>query len=491
MGRATAAMLLGLALIAGPAAAQAPAHPDLTLTGEITGRDHQTYREVPFDVPPGVRRVTVTLAYDRANRTVIDLGVWDPERFRGWSGGTRDRFTLSASDASPGYLAGTIPAGRWRAMLGVPNVRSNSRSRYTVTVSFDRAGRTGATDAISDPPLRSGPGWYRGDFHMHDAHSDGSCASQSGRRVPCPLFRTVDAAARAGLDFVAVTDHNTTAHFGELRELQPWFDHMLLIPGVEVTTFRGHANIFNPSGFVDFRVGAPGVPDVVALQRSVAASGAILSINHPAAPSGEDCMGCGWAQPGTNYAMVSAVEVVNGPLAEGPYSGLAFWYARLNEGYRITGIAGSDNHDPDAPGNKPPIGRPATVVHAASLSRMDVLAGLRAGNVFIDVDGTRDRMLEVEASSGGRRAVMGGFLDPTGGISVKIRAKTGTVATASLIGDGMEIGRKPISGTGEHDLRFTIDARRAAKWISVNLRDDAGHLLAIGNPIYLAPARTR
>jgi hypothetical protein len=38
--------------------------------------------------------------------------------------------------------------------------------------------------------LRSQPGWYRGDLHMHTVHSAGSCASQRGQRVPCPLFLT-------------------------------------------------------------------------------------------------------------------------------------------------------------------------------------------------------------------------------------------------------------------------------------------------------------
>ena len=83
--------------------AHAPAHAqqaDQVVTGEITGADHESYRQIPFDVPEGTRRITVRLAYDKANRTVVDLGLFDPERFRGWSGGTRDRFTISASDAS-------------------------------------------------------------------------------------------------------------------------------------------------------------------------------------------------------------------------------------------------------------------------------------------------------------------------------------------------------------------------------------------------------
>ena len=214
-----------LAAIAAPAAmaGQDQAQPDVTVAGVITGKDAQTYRQIPFDVPAGVERITVALSYDKTNKTVIDLGVWDSKQFRGWSGGSYDKVTIAPSDATPGYLPGPIPAGRWHVQFGVPNARPNSSAAYTVKVYFDRGSSAHASAAITNPPLNDRPGWYRGDLHMHDANSDGSCKSQLGRKVPCPLFRTVEAASASGLDFIAVTDHNTVAHFDDLRELQPWF----------------------------------------------------------------------------------------------------------------------------------------------------------------------------------------------------------------------------------------------------------------------------
>ncbi|MBW8745697.1 MAG: PHP domain-containing protein, partial [Sphingomonas sp.] len=175
MPRLAFALLVAAAV---PVAAAEPGPPaDRVVTGEIRGADNQTYKEVPFDVPPGVERITVTLAYDKSTKTVIDLGRWDPHGFRGWSGGSRDRFTLAPSDATPGYLAGAIPAGRWHVELGVPNARPGSTSAYTIAISFDRGASRHASAAIADPPLRQGPGWYRGDLHMHDANSDGTCAN--------------------------------------------------------------------------------------------------------------------------------------------------------------------------------------------------------------------------------------------------------------------------------------------------------------------------
>ncbi|WP_420137817.1 CehA/McbA family metallohydrolase [Sphingomonas sp.] len=477
---------MGLFPIILAAAAQAlPAPPaDLTFSGQVTAADHQHYRQIPFDVPPGVERVTIVLDYDKSNKTVIDLGLWDNQRFRGWSGGARDRFTVAPSDASPGYLPGAILPGRWHVELGIPNARANSHSGYRLRVFFDRDADRRASSAIADAPLRAAPDWYRGDLHMHDANSDGSCASASGRRVPCPLFRTVAAAAQAGLDFIAVTDHNTVSHFGGLRELQPYFDRTLLIPGTEITTFHGHANAIGQQSFLDFRVGTPDVPNIVALERAVARAGAILTINHPNLPSGETCMGCGWTWPDTDYTGITAIEAVNGSIAEGAYAGLGFWYARLNEGHRLTGVGGSDNHDSDPDPKRAPVGRPTTVVHALALSTPAILAGIRAGNVFIDVAGTRDRLLEVEASSGSSRAVMGGSLHLARTIAIEAQVQGVADGQAVLIVDGKASGEPQPIDTARRSARFAIDAASVRRWISVNILG-AGHPLLIGNPIYI------
>jgi hypothetical protein len=481
--------LVLLIAAASPVVAAEPSPPaDKVVTGEISGADNQTYKEVPFDVPAGVERITVTLAYDKANKTVVDLGLWDPHAFRGWSGGSRDRFTIAPSDATPGYLAGAIPAGRWHVELGVPNARPGSRSTYRLAIHFDRGNAHHASAAIADPPLKQAPGWYRGDLHMHDANSDGTCVSQSGKRVPCPLFRTVEAAAKAGLDFIAVTDHNTVSHFGALRELQPFYDQLLLIPGTEITTFHGHANIFGESRFVDFRVGTPAVPNPTTLERKVAEAGAILSINHPNSPSGEICMGCGWTWPETDYAGVTAVEAVNGNVAEGPLAGVGFWYARLNEGHRLTGIAGSDSHDPDAPAGKPPVGHPTTVVHAAALSIPAILEGIRAGNVFIDVQGTRERMLGIEASDGAERVGMGGTLHPASS-SIRVAVVTAGVedGVVQLIANGVPVGGGEAHiGAANRQAELTLERTKACGWISANVLDRARHPLLIGNPIYIS-----
>ncbi len=286
--------LAGLCLIPLVASAQIPSAPDAVLKGTLTGADHQTWRLVPFRVPDGTTRITVDFDYTtRDQRTTIDLGLLGPDGFqgpdgfRGWSGGNKRTFTISASDATPSYLPGPIHAGEWNLLLGIPNIRRDTRAEFTATVHFE--------GAETKPVLRAGPGWYRGDLHMHTAHSDGSCLSRKQQqRVPCPLFLTAQAASSRGLDFIAITDHNTISHAEPIRELQPYFDDLLMIPGREITTFQGHANLFGSVASIDFRLGSTDVPDWSALLASIERSGGVLSINHPVRPSGEQCMGCGW-----------------------------------------------------------------------------------------------------------------------------------------------------------------------------------------------------
>jgi hypothetical protein len=71
------------------ASAQSP-HPDLVLQGKVTGAQNKTYFEVPFDVPPGIHRISVDFSYSgKERKTTLDLGIADPERFRGNSGGNK------------------------------------------------------------------------------------------------------------------------------------------------------------------------------------------------------------------------------------------------------------------------------------------------------------------------------------------------------------------------------------------------------------------
>ncbi len=471
---------------------------DLTLTGVMTGAEHQTYREVAFKVPAGVTRITVAFDYSgREQKATIDLGIRDPQRFRGWSGGNKASFTVSEAEATPSYLPGPLPAGTWRLVLGAPNIRKGSTAAYTAKIWFGRAG---------DPPAslsatRAGPGWYRGDLHLHTAHSDGACLSHRGVKVPCPVFKTLEAASARGLDFIAVTDHNATSQNQSLRELAPYYDDLLLIPGREVTTFQGHANVFGPTGPLDFQLGSPRAPSLGHILDEVAALGGVFSINHPGMPSGEACMGCGWSAPDTPYDRIGVMEVVNGGAlaisggkADGLFSGIPAWEAQLNAGRRITAIGGSDNHDATLDPAKPPaVGVPTTVVHASELSQAAILAAIRAGHVFIDVTGSRDRLVEVTAQAGEVTAEMGDVLAASAGTTVRIRVHVvgGAGGKLRLAGSAAPLATLSDAGLASPDETrdFELISDGAPGWLRVDLWGADGRLLVLTNPIYLRSSK--
>lgn len=471
----------------------------LVLTGQITRADHETYLELPFDVPPGVERLTVEFAYDtRDQRTTIDLGLFDPERFRGWSGGDKTSFTVGVIDATPSYLPGPIIPGRWTLLLGVPNIRRGVTANYETRICFGR-GEATAVSTFSDAPLEAGARWYRGDLHMHTCHSDGSAGRQSGEgRSPGPVFRTAEAAAAKGIDFIAVTDHNAVSHHHALRELQPHFDRLLMIPGVEITTFRGHAGVLGAIGFVEFRLTSRHLPTVSDLQDAVARRHGLFIVNHPCLPSNEHCMGCGWTAEGTDWSRVDAIEVVNGGAVraqggkvEGPFNGLPFWEARLNEGRRITAIGGSDNHRPDDdPKAHPEVGFPTTAVYADNLSERAVLDAIREGRVFIDLEGVAGRTLELMATCDGAAAVMGQALSVPAGrkAAFTLRVRNATGGCVDVVIDGRHealLAGATIAGD-DAILAFELAGDGARHWLRADIRSaDGEHTLLIGNPIYL------
>src|SRR5579875_450750 len=87
---------------------------------------------LPVEVPPGVWGLRVELEYSRGAAT-LDLGCLGPAGFRGWSGGARRSFAISARGATPGYLPGELEPGLWQVVVGLYRVAPDG-APYQVTV---------------------------------------------------------------------------------------------------------------------------------------------------------------------------------------------------------------------------------------------------------------------------------------------------------------------------------------------------------------------
>jgi hypothetical protein len=292
-----------------------------------------------------------------------------------------------------------------------------------------------------------------------------------------PPEHAFNAARTAGLDFIALTDHNTTSHWAEVDRLQPLFRGLLLLHGREVTTYRGHMNAFGEQRFVDFRVGDG--RDVKAIAGEIARTGALLSINHPLRPDDETCMGCGWNdRDDATIGAVHAVEIVNGDLAEGPMAGWSFWVDMLNRGHRLTAIGGSDEHTPDEAADQR-LGRPTTVVYAQSLSERAIVDGIRSGRVYVRTRSAQGPTLDWWAEADGKRVLPGDSARP-GPLTLSARISGADGQRIEWIRNGRVVSSAAVPSDGRVALDVVAGTR---DWFSLVLRDKDGPTL-FSNAIY-------
>src|SRR5437868_2548630 len=174
----------------------------------LEDRLEQGLRELPFDVPLGTASITVELSFEGG---VIDLGCHGPSGFRGWSGGARRTYTVAADWATPGYLLGEPEPGIWHVWLGLHRIPPGGVPyEVTVTTSAVPIPEPAAPPRPPRParpprrglPAPAGTRWLAGDLHSHTVHSDGTLT----------VHELACLAASRGLDFLAVTDHNTISH---------------------------------------------------------------------------------------------------------------------------------------------------------------------------------------------------------------------------------------------------------------------------------------
>lgn len=376
-----------------------PARADQTLTFDAeVPRDGPDHFFVPFPVPAGIREIEIRHD-DLSDANILDFGLEDPRRgaagYRGWGGGTREPAIVGEQAASRAYVPGPIAAGEWRVIVGKALIASWP-ARYHLEVILRNAPtlrpQPERAPYVPVPALRRGRRYYAGDLHVHSRESTDAR----------PELLSIARFARGrGLDFVEISDHNSVTQLDYFAAAQAQSPELLLVPGIEVTTYAGHANAVFATRFVEHKIGLPGVT-IAGTAAAVRAQGALLSINHPTLDLGEACLGCAWRQP-LDPAEVAAIELGTGGQSQGALlftpGAVRLWESLLEQGRHVAAVGGSDDHQGGQGTGRSdsPIGSPTTLILADELSVGGLLAGLRQGRTVVKLQGPDDPMAELTA----------------------------------------------------------------------------------------------
>lgn len=414
------------------------------------------YLRIPFEVLSGTGRLKITYRYERRredlsnpDRTyrhevnIIDLALEDWQHVLvGASGSERSSVSIHENYATAGYRPAKLTPGTWFLIIGAYKIEP---AGCPLTILIDQEPKQ--------------PVLLRGDTHLHTNHSDG--------------WYTVDelvARARQDrLDYIILTDHNSMTSNAHLVS----DEQLIVIPGVEITYYNGHYNLFGQERPVQTYF-ANSRAEVLAIMQEGRNNQALASINHPFDDS------YGWHFGLDPTVAADLLEVWNGPYMLRNALAIAFWQQQLAAGRRWPVIGGSDNHRSD---QFLLMGNPATFVYADSCCQSDILAALQAGHSFI---GSTLDAPEIELSAGPARMGDIAAIDAAESIRLDVR-RLRPQDEIRLITEAGIVRRQTIGA--EYSCRIEqawADARfyRAEIWRQIPGLTET--LASLSNPIYRA-----
>ena len=470
---------------------------DLEFSGTVDFEDVGSYLTLDFFVPAGTTRIDVSYGYSPGGTAagltddVIDIGVYDPDAYRGWSGSNKKAFSIaeSAEQTTDSYIPGPLPEGDWQVELGIAWVSLGGTLDWFVNIdlSDEPVGPVFEPQDFQPVVLSSQARWYKGDLHCHSTHSDGSGA----------MAQVFDYAHGIGLDFIALSDHNAISHMLYLPDHQENYDDLLLIRACEITTYRGHFNVFNLNAYVDYHGTAPGY-DINAVIDHVHTLGGYVSPNHPLqpiVPLPGSLYGWGFGFPETDWNKLDFIEAINGPsevfgFLPNPLNLLAIeWWDWLQDrGFSVTIRGGSDDHKAGQGSGDfySPIGAPTTMVYAPELSEAGILEAIAQGHAFIMTMGPDGPEVYLTANSGKETAIVG---DRISGEQIQVEATVinGKGTTLTLLSNGKPLPAYTDLPVESDDQTFGLSWSPVTESrLRVEVHDGA-ILQAITNSLYLAP----
>lgn len=259
--------------------------------------------------------------------------------------------------------------------------------------------------------------WVPCELHTHTVHSD---ARHTLRELS-------ESALRAGFRAIALTDHNTMSGHVEAPSVMEETG-LLILRGMEWTTFYGHMLALGISDYVDWR--DIGKNDIHTGIQRVHEIGGIIGLAHPFRVGSPMCTGCHWEFEIQNWHDVNYIEVWSGvwpSLKIDNHHAFQLWTDKLNAGFRITATSGRDWHDSS------PVTDPISVTYLGidgALQEDALIEAVRSGCVSVSV-GPRIACT-VKTSDSKQMVGIGGTLFLTDHVPITIEVELDTMTRAGL-----------------------------------------------------------
>ncbi len=212
--------------------------------------------------------------------------------------------------------------------------------------------------------------WLSGDFHVHSVLSDGAAKSSE----------LLDDGLLKNLDFFFITEHNIlTTGFPQVKGVT-------VFPALEITTAAGHFNAlglkFVPEWILS-KGANPAWNDLEKLVKEFRDNNVLISINHPFLFPWQ------WQYNDLPLSWIDSIEIVSAPYLKNTSNAnekaLSILDLLWNNGYRITGIGGSDTHTNSSDSH---LGEPVTKVFAKPDFLSSIIEGTKKhrAEIFDDLN---------------------------------------------------------------------------------------------------------
>ncbi|QUI22611.1 PHP domain-containing protein [Vallitalea pronyensis] len=357
-------------------------------------------------------------------------------------------------------------------------VKDELMVRFNITVNEDKAidkaylqeeawyGENGVRLDF-DHCIKDEAKYYKGDFHGHSIYSD-------GKNQPSQVAKIV---RQQGLDFIALTEHNTIP-FG-YKKLG-----CLPIPSFELTLDMGHMNIHGVHrlAFPELVQSSQNPYDLLHQTLETYTPTANISMNHMFLEP--------WHFQDGDFDMrrIHTLEIICDPTyptsPEANDKAARFLDFLWEAGFKIYGIGGSDSHnlyEERYEGASLPsvYGDPATYVHCHGLSINHVIDGIKHGHCYVA------RFVQLDINIMHETYLPGQQIgDDVRELTYQIKVKNCcSTYRGRFICNGRVIKQQMISKKNS-TMKLTIILSEDPFWLRFGLYDEDGHVIAYVNPIY-------